>query len=83
MQRREFLGLAAAALAHSGFMARADVDVKPMELGLVISPANAPEATIRRVHEMGFKTCFLSLDGYIGRYTPAAADELRRLLIEV
>lgn len=82
MQRREFLGLAAAALAHSGFMARADVDVKPMELGLVISPANAPEATIRRVHEMGFKTCFLSLDGYIGRYTPAAADELRRLLMK-
>jgi L-ribulose-5-phosphate 3-epimerase len=81
MQRREFIGLAAAAMvAHSGFMARADVDVKPMELGLVISPANAPEATIRRVHEMGFKTCFLSLDGYIGRYTSAAADELRSLL---
>jgi L-ribulose-5-phosphate 3-epimerase len=81
MQRREFLGLAAAAaVAHSGLIARADVDVKPMELGVVISPASAPEATIRRVHEMGFKTCFLSLDGYIGRYTPAAAAELRGLL---
>ena len=61
-------------------MARADVDVKPMELGLLVAPANAPEATIRRVHDMGFKTCFLSLDGYIGRYTPAAADELGSLL---
>jgi L-ribulose-5-phosphate 3-epimerase len=81
MQRREFLGLAAAAtVAHSGLIARADVGVKPMELGLLIAPANAPEATIRRVHDMGFKTCFLSLDGYIGRYTPASADELGGLL---
>ncbi len=29
---------------------------------------------------LGFKTCFLSLDGYIGRYTDAAADELGNLL---
>src|ERR1700722_1831895 len=68
MQRREFLGLAAAAaVAQSGFMARADMDIKPMELGLVISPASAAEATIRRVHDVGFKTSFLSLDGYMGR----------------
>jgi L-ribulose-5-phosphate 3-epimerase len=81
MQRREFLGMAAAAaVVHSGLVARADVDVKPMELGLLVSPVNAPEATIRRVHDMGFKTCFLSLDGYIGRYTPEAADELGNLL---
>jgi L-ribulose-5-phosphate 3-epimerase len=81
MQRREFLSLAAAAaVANAVSMARADVDVKPMELGLLVAPANAPEATIRRVHDMGFKTCFLSLDGYIGRYTPAAADELGSLL---
>lgn len=81
MERREFLSLAAAAaIANAVSMARADADVKPMELGLLVAPANAPEATIRRVHDMGFKTCFLSLDGYIGRYTPAAADELGSLL---
>jgi len=34
----------------------------PMELGLLIKPSADPEAKIRLVHELGFKTCFLSLD---------------------
>ena len=51
-----------------------------MELGLMISPAKAPEETIRTVNELGFRACFLSLDGYIGQFTPAAADQLGHLL---
>ncbi len=49
-------------------------------LGLLIKPADGPEATIRRVHELGFATCFLSLDAYLGRFTPALAAELKGLL---
>ena len=51
-----------------------------MALGLMVKPFDAPEAIIRRVHDLGFSTCFLSLDGYINRFTPAAATELRDLL---
>ena len=51
-----------------------------MSLGLLVSPFAAPEETIRRVHELGFTSCFLSLDGYINRFTPAAAAQLRSLL---
>lgn len=53
---------------------------KPMELGLMVVPTRGPEETIRRVHDMGFSTCFFSLDGYIGKFTPALAKQLRGLL---
>jgi L-ribulose-5-phosphate 3-epimerase len=92
MQRRKFLGMAAAAaLTHAAAVACAEVGtslapqtkghaIEPMELGLLIAPAKAPEVTIRRVHELGFKTCFLSLDAYIGQFTSAAADQIGDLL---
>ena len=51
-----------------------------MALGLLISPYSAPEETIRRVHEMGFTNCFLSLDGYINKFSPAAAKQIGDLL---
>ncbi len=51
-----------------------------MALGLLVSPFGAPEATIRRVHDLGFNNCFLSLDGYIGGFTPAIAAEMKGLL---
>lgn len=88
MQRREFLALAgAAALAPAGARAvpipgppSPAREIRPMELGLLISPFHAPEQTIRRVHDLGFKNCFLSLDSYLGNFTPAAATQLRELL---
>jgi sugar phosphate isomerase/epimerase len=49
-------------------------------VGLLVSPYGAPEATIRRVHDLGFNNCFLSLDGYIGKFTPEAAKEIKGLL---
>ncbi len=88
MKRRKFLGLATAAtlghaaMARAGSLAMAPAvsTAKPMELGLVIVPAKAPEETIRRVHELGFATCFLSIDGYIGKFTQQNAELLGGLL---
>ncbi len=47
-----------------------------MAVGLLISPYEAPEDTIKRVHDMGFTNCFLSLDGYINKFTPDAAKQI-------
>jgi L-ribulose-5-phosphate 3-epimerase len=51
-----------------------------MPLGLLISPAEGPEETIRRVHDLGLPTCFLSLDAYIGKFTQQLANEIKGLL---
>ena len=90
MRRRQFLGVAAATMAHAAVQAQgqrgasvpghAAADAKPMEMGLVVSPYRAPEETIKRVHDLGFPTCFLSLDGYIGTFTRQNADLLGGLL---
>ncbi|HSU67277.1 MAG TPA: sugar phosphate isomerase/epimerase family protein [Tepidisphaeraceae bacterium] len=53
---------------------------EPMALGLVIKPFPDPEKKIALVHELGLPTCFLSLDGYLGRFTPALASQFRDLL---
>lgn len=52
----------------------------PMALGLLIKPWPSPEEKIRLVHELGFTTCFLSLDGYLGKYTPQLARQFSDLL---
>ncbi len=86
MDRRTFLGVASAALLAEGLpsapalAAAATSPLKPMEVGLLVSPFGAPEATIRRVHDLGFSNCFLSLDGYINGFTPAIAATFRDLL---
>ena len=49
----------------------------PMALGLLISPAPGSYASISRVKELGFPTCFLSLDAYIGKFNKSLADELQ------
>lgn len=86
MDRRTFLGAATAAAITTGLHplpspAQAEKpSLKPMALGLLISPYGAPEATIKRVHDMGFSNCFLSLDGYIDKFTPEAAKQIGDLL---
>ena len=85
MDRRTFLGTATAAAIGTGLHpipspAQADKKLPPMALGLLISPYGAPEATIKRVHDMGFSNCFLSLDGYINKFTPDAAKQIGDLL---
>lgn len=86
MDRRTFLGTATAAAITQGlypiptFGEATPPKLKPMALGLLISPFGAPEATIKRVREIGFTNCFLSLDGYINKFTPDAAKQIGDLL---
>ncbi len=85
MRRRDFLATAATAAALSPLARAVPHAFAPaatsghMPLGLVITPADGPEETLRRVHDLGIPTCFLSLDGYLGRFTPHLADELKTL----
>ncbi len=89
MDRRGFLGSTAAAVAaHAllpGFASAAETPdeprgLKPMALGLIVSPYGAPEKVFARVRDLGFSNCFLSLDGYIGKFTPEIASQFRDLL---
>jgi L-ribulose-5-phosphate 3-epimerase len=86
MDRRTFLSAASAAVAtqflHPSALVAASkpASLKPMAVGLLVSPHGSPEATIKRVHDLGFSNCFLSLDGYIGQFTPSAATEIKGLL---
>jgi len=86
MDRRTFLGVASAALlAHelvpvSSLAAAEPAPLKPMEVGLLVSPFGAPEAVIGRVRQMGFSNCFLSLDGYLNGFTADVTAQFRDLL---
>lgn len=78
MNRREFLGAAAAAVVAQGLPVKAAAaPLKPMALGVLISPFGAPEQKIKRVHDLGFTNCFLSLDKYLGHFTPALAQDFK------
>src|SRR3984885_8003867 len=86
MNRRHFAGLATATVLHHGLKpasalgATPPAPVKPFALGWVITPFGSPEEHLRTVHELGFSTCFLSLDKYIGSFTPALAAQYRDFL---
>jgi sugar phosphate isomerase/epimerase len=86
MDRRSFIGAASGAILAEGLWSATSRGeavpalLKPMALGLIVSPFGAPEATIRRVHDLGLTNCFLSLDGYINGFTPERASELKGLL---
>jgi sugar phosphate isomerase/epimerase len=84
MERREFIAAASAAVVAQALpAARVQAATKPLEpmaLGLIISPFGAPEERLKRVHDLGFSNCFLSLDDYIGQFTPQLAAQFRDLL---
>ena len=84
MDRRTFLGAASAALLADALCPAASfaapAPLKPMEVGLLVSPFGAPEATFRRVHDMGFSNCFLSLDSYLNGFTQEIANQFGELL---
>ena len=81
MNRRHFVGLAASAVIAQGFPGLScSAPLKPFALGVVIKPYGAPEERLRMVHELGFPTVFLSMDKYIGSFTPALASQYRDLL---
>ena len=84
MDRRNFIGLTAAtaagiALDPTVSFAAAPA-LKPMAVGLLVSPFGQPDVVFKRVHDMGFSNCFLSLDGYINAFTPAVAKQFSQLL---
>jgi L-ribulose-5-phosphate 3-epimerase len=81
MNRRHFVGLAASAVVAQGLpRVAAAAPVKPFALGVVIKPFGAPEEHLRTVHELGFPTVFLSMDDYLGSFTPELAKQYRELL---
>jgi sugar phosphate isomerase/epimerase len=89
MQRREFLAgavsatvMSAATIAKSASAATLapQRNLPPMAVGLIIQPANGAEAAISRVHDLGMSNCFFSLDGYLGKFSKAFAQELSGLL---
>lgn len=88
MNRRKFLGMAAAAVAAEGLKAKPATaapvtPLKPFELGLLVVPYSAPEEKIKLLRELGFNNCYLSLDGYIntgGDFTPEIVALYRGLL---
>jgi sugar phosphate isomerase/epimerase len=84
MDRREFIGLASAVLAAQGMNPKSafatSAPLKPMDLGLLIAPFSAPEERFRVLRDLGLTNCFLSLDGYIGGFTPAVVSQYRDLI---
>jgi L-ribulose-5-phosphate 3-epimerase len=81
MNRRHFVGLAASAVVAQGLpRAFAAAPVEPFALGVVIKPFGAPEEHLRTVHELGFPTVFLSMDQYLGSFTPELAKQYSELL---
>ncbi len=53
---------------------------EPFALGLLIKPFPDPEKKIALVRQLGIPTCFLSLDDYIGKFTPALVTTMRDAL---
>jgi L-ribulose-5-phosphate 3-epimerase len=82
MNRRQFVGLAASAVAAQALPSAfaATPPLKPFALGVVLTPYGAPEERLRMVHDLGFPSVFLSMDKYIGSFTPALASQYRDLL---
>lgn len=83
MNRRDFVGLASSAALWPALPATGTAQQhtpKPMELGLLIVPFGAPEEHLRRVRELGFNNCFLSMDGYLDGFTANVANQFRDLL---
>ena len=85
MNRRDFISCATAAtLAQAAPSAVAlsamSAPLKPKDVCLLIAPFSAPEEHFRRVLELGFDNCFLSLDDYLGSFTPAVVSQFRDLI---
>lgn len=92
MRRRDFLGAAlgagvmqastaAKAFAHGQTdSATRPSSPRPWSVGLLIQPTLGSASTILRVKELGMSNCFFSLDAYLGKYSPALAEQFKDLL---
>ena len=89
IDRRQFLTMASTAVAAVGALSPAHAFAigdkpikprKPFDLGLLIVPFSAPEEKFRVLRDLGLTNCFLSLDGYIGGFTPQVVELYRGLI---
>lgn len=86
IDRRKFVKFATQAAVAAAVQSRASAEsspapkYKPFALGLLIKPFPDPEQKIALVRQLGFSTCFLSLDDYIGKFTPALVTRMRNAL---
>jgi len=74
-----FAGVTSSRLLGSSVSALVDAPTqptRPMALGLLIKPGRGINETIGRVKELGFSNCFLSLDDFLGKYSPALAQQM-------
>jgi L-ribulose-5-phosphate 3-epimerase len=68
-------------IGASPFATTKQKGVAAMAVGVMIAPSfDHPEAAIARVRELGMSNCFLSLEGYIGKFSTSAADQLSAAL---
>ncbi len=66
-----------APMATTSYVTTKQTGVAPMAIGVMIAPRyDHPEIAISRVKQLGMSNCFLSLDDYIGRFSPSAAQQL-------
>jgi L-ribulose-5-phosphate 3-epimerase len=78
--RPGIVGMVSALSPESPHSAGDQGAVKPMAVGLMIQPMFAkPEIAVAKVRELGMTNCFLSLDDWIGKFSPAGAKDLNAL----
>ena len=77
--RRALLATSAFA-AFSPLAESSESSVRPMSVGVIISPDDDPAAAVKKVRDLGMNNCFLSLDHYIGDFSEARAYALDREL---
>ena len=76
-----FTGTLSAPKVMTSYTTTKQTGVPPMAIGVMIAPSyDHPEVAIARVKELGMSNCFLSLDAYIGRFSPSAAEQLAAAL---
>jgi len=86
MDRREFIALAAGAVAAEGLSSAAAIaattipPLNPFALGLLVSPSGTPEDSFRVLQNLGLSNCFLQMDHYAGNYTPQVVAQFRELI---
>jgi sugar phosphate isomerase/epimerase len=76
-----FAGTLSEPIGVSSYATTKQTGVAPMAIGVMIAPSyDQPELAIARIKELGMSNCFLSLDGYIGKFSSSAADQLSTAL---
>jgi L-ribulose-5-phosphate 3-epimerase len=75
LNRRQLIQSAAAATV---LRATSQADQKKMRLGVITGLSTDPEATIKRVHDLGFPTCQLA----IGSFDDSIVAKLREALVK-